>query len=129
MGCIKVVDKIETSSQQSQARNMIDGSDDTCWFSSHGGAQRVTLHLKKRVPVLSLTVLFQSGFQCKKGRVLFGDRSVDVGCRKDQSSFTLSIEAEAEKLEVLLDESYDLYGRYCVYKMEVAIGKSSALWE
>jgi hypothetical protein len=120
-----VISDVETSSQQSQAGNMVDGSEDTCWFSSHGCIQKIHLYLRRSVYVESISILFQNGFQCKKGKALLGGREIEMGCGRDQSSVTVCAGIEADEIELLLEESYDLHRRYCIYRIEIHAPHSS----
>lgn len=110
----KIIEEIEASSQQSQAWNMVDGNEDTCWFSSHGESQTIDIHLS--VPVYRVWISFQKEFHCTEGRGSLDGVEAMLTHPRSQSEGCLDFAgASGTHLRIVLERGPDIYGRFCIY--------------
>ncbi|CAD26356.2 hypothetical protein [Encephalitozoon cuniculi GB-M1] len=115
----KIIDDVETSSSQSQAWNMFDTNEDTCWFSGHGSPQSIDIYLKQAMHVQRARISFQKGFHCTKGRgyVVSNEASghAEMEFHNGGGTGYLGINGRGDHIRIVLESSADMYGRYCIY--------------
>lgn len=121
MNMKKIVEDIEISSHQSQGWNMFDENEDTCWFSSHGNEQSIDIYLNEVIYIEEIQIYFQKGFHCRRGRgyLMMKEFSKDVEMRysDEEDEGYLIFKGYGDHIRIILEESSDIYGRYCIYKI------------
>lgn len=121
----KIVEDVEVTSHQSQASNMFDGNEDTCWFSGHGHMQCIEIHLSEAVHVRRVVIHFQKEFHCTKGRgCITTDNSsedTEMKCLNENGEGHLVFSGVGDHIKIFLEESSDMYGRYCIYNIDLLV--------
>ncbi|WEL39201.1 glucanase [Encephalitozoon hellem] len=122
----KIIDDVETSSNQSQAWCMFDTNEDTCWFSGHGTRQSIDIYLRQTLRLQRIEIFFQRGFHCTKGKgcVTSSGKSSDYSMMEFHDGGgmgRLDINRDADHIRIVLEESADIYGRYCIYRISLGL--------
>lgn len=121
----KIVREIEVSSHQSQAWSMVDGNEDTCWFSGHGHKQCIDIYFDQAAYIGRIIICFQKEFHCIRGSgsLSMKEASLDVEMEYPGglSEGCLAFEGHGDHIRIVLEESSDIYGRYCIYKVDAEL--------
>lgn len=111
---------IEANNNGKAIKNVLDDSDDLCWFSSGAVRPCITLRFSERVA--HVHVEFQRGFQPRRiSAVEAGEERALATHFLDACECTANIALGngAECLCLILEESFDPYGRFCIYRIYV----------
>lgn len=119
----KIIDDVETSSNQSQAWYMFDTNEDRCWFSGHGTQQSIDIYLRQTLYLQRIRIFFQRGFHCTKGKgYATSDHLSDytkMEFHNGGSMGCLDINRDGDHIKIVLEEGADMYNRYCIYRISL----------
>lgn len=107
------IKNIETDNNAKDIKNVLSDSDDLCWFSNGAATPYILLEIQDFVR--NIHVEFQKGFQPKVVRVEHADTKVVL--TKQDSAAVIEINGNVESIRLILDTSFDPYGRFCIYKI------------
>jgi hypothetical protein len=111
-------------SEETEAHHAVDGDPCTCWSSSGGSPQRLTLGFGRAVKPRLLKLLFQGGFVGQDVEVTAGASGAYVARfqpedSNDEQAFELPWSGEADAIEITFGSSTDFYGRVIIYSAQV----------
>lgn len=110
------------------AKNMFDGSLDSCWNSDQGFPQHILIDFEKSVSIKSIQIMFQGGFVGQVCSVQASDSlelkgaPVDVDDFDDNNDVQVVVLADFQigrYFKINFCSSTDFYGRITVYKLEI----------
>ena len=110
------------------AKNMFDGSLDTCWNSGQGSPQSITVDFLKPVEIHSLRIAFQGGFAGQDCAIEIGDdldtmtlaeKWETIRDTNDLQARTLPSPTTGRFLKLTFEAATDFYGRITIYSLEV----------
>ncbi|KAL5292794.1 NR2C2AP family protein [Megaselia abdita] len=105
---------------------MFDNQEDTCWSSSQGDNQFITIQMEEPQSISSFNVQFQGGFATAEISVILDDNKggsekldfypEDINAVQ---SFTLkNTVKDVVKIQLMLNKTTDFFGRIIIYKLE-----------
>lgn len=120
------IKEILTENNSRDIKKVIDGRDDTCWFSN--GSEEVKINLKLDGFVSNLNFEFQKGFHPAALELRGADtaRRDGAGWRKEIALDANTSEANVELpagiflVDVIFKKSHDPYDRICVYQINAS---------
>ena len=112
------------------AKNMFDGSLDTCWNSDKGLPQTIAINFEHLVSLSSISFMFQGGFVGVSGLVEASVNPLDqyillttldnnIENSNELQVLPLPPSANFQYLRITFTSSTDFYGRITIYKLEV----------
>ncbi|KAI4293227.1 hypothetical protein PAPHI01_2501 [Pancytospora philotis] len=109
MACIS---EVRADSNPRDIKNVL-ADDDACWFSS--AVDRAVISMVLDTSATVLYVEFQKGFQPSRITVLPLRNTTEL--RKEACEATVDVSGHSGAIELLLEKSYDPYGRFCIYNI------------
>ncbi|CAF0727787.1 unnamed protein product [Didymodactylos carnosus] len=111
-------------------KNLVDGSDETCWNSEAGSTQWIQINLAENVQLSSIAIKFQGGFSAKKlllqCRLLKNEDEKMVSIAEfyplDNNKlqiFNLTSSITTNSIRFQFDESYDMFSRIIIYSLKL----------
>lgn len=113
---MKGILKVETKNNSKDIEKIIDGRDDTCWFSH--GEHEVVLELFLDGTAEMLRFEFQNGFHPSQLSLVSQDPSWTKEVLLDSNESEVAIPKGMSHLQVTFRKSHDPYGRICLYQLQ-----------
>lgn len=111
------VTEITVSSSECTKKHLLDNKPDTCWVSSHAKNQYIELKLDAYVDQVRIT--FQPGFQPTEACMTSHDFKTGFLVGPGESMKVVDIRRPVHDLRIEFLGSHDLYGRICIYSIEL----------
>jgi len=101
---------------------LFDGSDETCWNSDKGAPQKIEFSFSEPKTIRKLNIQFQGGFSAKQIQLENADAEkcefVPLDTNQLQE-FCLDKPITAQDFKLILNSSYDFYGRIIIYHLDI----------
>jgi hypothetical protein len=110
------VKHIETNNNHRDIKNVLDRSDDLCWFSN--GAKSPAISLKVESFVNLVNIEFQKGFHPALIEIKELCIEYKVGS-KEGPCVKIEVNRHLDAMTIVLHDSYDPYGRICIYHINL----------
>lgn len=107
--CVEL--RVEVSSNTKDANKIIDGNLDTCWSPS--GRLPHFILVSSRESFSKISLISQMGYNCKTVEILGTIHEFD----EDTEAQIFDLEKHTRKIEIKILESWDPFGRICIYNL------------